>query len=465
LYQAKATKDGFQVVAHEHPLSSGNEIGRFVGEAYRQRTYRFVAERMNIGRYAAGIGKDLAPNAQNLPEVLSNLQSDHARFAEFNSVVRQIFPAVDHVSVRHASAQEVEIYISQEPKAEHLAIPLMRSGTGIAQVLAILYVILTSAEPRTIIIDEPNSFLHPGAARKLMEILKDFPIHQFIIATHSPEVIKSVMPDQLMMIEWTNVGSKITSLVGHDVESMTGMLREIGARISDVIAAENIIWVEGRSEEECFPIVLRTQKGRKLSGTQFVALHDTGGFEKKHLGSGSITRLYEKLSQGGSLVPRAIGFSLDREGRSEAEMKEIQAKHSNIYFLPRRMFENFLLCPDAIANVLNSHLATEHHVTVDAVKKWIESYGSENKYFNPLQTEKEIFSAKWIAAVHAGKLLDDLFQDVSKARVQFVKTRDDPMLLQWLLNNSSENCEELANYLERVIREAGASVVDVLKSP
>jgi predicted ATPase len=45
-------------------------------------------------------------------------------------------------------------------------------------VLAILYVVMTSNHPQTIIIDEPQSFLHPGAVKKLIEVLKQYPQHQ-----------------------------------------------------------------------------------------------------------------------------------------------------------------------------------------------------------------------------------------------------------------------------------------------
>lgn len=53
---------------------------------------------------------------------------------------------------------------------------LAESDTGIGQVLAILYVVIMAKYNQVIIIDEPQSFLHPGAVRKLIEILKqDFP--------------------------------------------------------------------------------------------------------------------------------------------------------------------------------------------------------------------------------------------------------------------------------------------------
>ena len=64
-------------------------------------------------------------------------------------------------------------HIKQETDREDLAFPISESGTGVGQVLAMLFVALNSKYPRSIIIDEPQSFLHPSALRKLLEILKD----------------------------------------------------------------------------------------------------------------------------------------------------------------------------------------------------------------------------------------------------------------------------------------------------
>ncbi|MCC0179139.1 ATP-binding protein [Waterburya agarophytonicola K14] len=100
---------------------------------------------------------------------------------------------------------EVELRIwSIDPETDRddLAFPLEACGTGVSQVLAILYVVITSKEPRTIIIDEPQSFLHPGAARKLIEILQDFPQHQYFISTHSPSIISAANPSTITLLKY-----------------------------------------------------------------------------------------------------------------------------------------------------------------------------------------------------------------------------------------------------------------------
>jgi predicted ATPase len=90
---------------------------------------------------------------------------------------------VKAVRPRNIQGNLVELFIwPHETWTERLdlAVPLAKCGTGVGQLLAIFYVIVTADQPRVIIIDEPQSFLHPGAVRKLLEVLSEYPYHQFI---------------------------------------------------------------------------------------------------------------------------------------------------------------------------------------------------------------------------------------------------------------------------------------------
>src|SRR5205807_561938 len=91
---------------------------------------------------------------------------------------------------------------------DDLAIPLAECGTGIGQVLSILYVVLKS-EGNIIIIDEPNSFLHPRAAKALVSILREDRRNQYIISTHSPEVIVAAEPDRLFVLRFASEKTEV----------------------------------------------------------------------------------------------------------------------------------------------------------------------------------------------------------------------------------------------------------------
>ena len=138
------------------------------------RVFYFKAERLNIGEANAAYSQVLSPDASNLAQCLHTLQGNPARFQRLNALVGEIFSEVRQITVPLTPEGSVRILVwSIDPRSERqdLAVPLSESGTGIGQVLAILYVVLTAERSQTMIIDEPQSFLHPGAVRKLIEIL------------------------------------------------------------------------------------------------------------------------------------------------------------------------------------------------------------------------------------------------------------------------------------------------------
>ncbi|MGH7492678.1 MAG: hypothetical protein ACREOO_09820, partial [bacterium] len=112
-------------------------------------------------------------------------------------------------------------------------------------------------------------------------------------------------------------------------------LTEVGARLSDVFGAEDILWVEGHTEELCFPLILSRIAKQGLLGTAIIGIVQIGDLEGKH--SKTIFEIYERLSKGRGLLPPALGFIFDQEGRSERECKDlIRQSGGKVFFLPRR---------------------------------------------------------------------------------------------------------------------------------
>jgi predicted ATPase len=136
----------------------------------------------------------LSSNASNLADVLHTLlNSNRGRFDRFVGYVSEIFPEItDVLTPSNNNPGMVQVQVSIAPRdAERgdLSFSLRDCGTGVSQVLSILYVAIFDTAPRLIVIDEPNSFLHPGAAKQLIRVLKRFPQHQFIVSTREcPEL-------------------------------------------------------------------------------------------------------------------------------------------------------------------------------------------------------------------------------------------------------------------------------------
>src|SRR2546425_243725 len=223
------------------------------------------------------------------------------------------------------------------------------------------------------------------------------------------------------------------------------VLADVGARLSDVFGADNILWVEGRTEELCFPKIVQRLTERRLLGTAIVGVLHTAEFEGRR--SEATVELYVRLSAGRGLLPPAVGFIFDREGRSDAVRADL-ARRGNVLFLARRMYENYLLNPAAIAavaaNIEGFHVPL---LTAADVEAWLDDHRWDGRYFDPMPAEGT--AEQWLSNVHGAKLLGDLFSQLSEQRVSHGKVAHGVGLTDWLLEHASEDLREVAQLITR----------------
>ena len=432
-------------------ISDSSKYGPHLANILRDRIYIFRAERLNISRSSFGTEAVLKPDASNLAEVLHNLQSGNpARFRRFNQQISTIFPEIKGITVPGSVNNQVQILLwSIDPDTERpdLAIPLSESGTGIGQVLAMLYVVLTAEYPRTIIIDEPQSFLNPGAVRKLIEILKQSTQHQFIITTHSPEVVSVVNPQTLFLLRKVEAETVIEQLQSTEAQDQKLLLSEVGARLSDVFGADNILWVEGATEELSFPLVVEKVLNKALQGTKILGVVQTGDFESKR--SRLILQIYDRLTKGSGLIPPSTGFIFDREGRNQQDQDDlIRRSQGKVVFLPRRMYENYLLNPHAIAFVASQIEGfRDSPVTPEEVAQWLECNSSDKKYYDSHISESERTGEGWIQKVHGAKILADIFKEFSGSHIEYDKVKYGVALTEWIVEHAPTDLTEVAKVI------------------
>ncbi|MEG4281147.1 AAA family ATPase [Microcoleus sp. MON1_C1] len=443
---------------------------------FRERVSQLQAQRF-VGDCSVGNDEELNSRASNLAEVIHLLESPSKKklYESFNQHVSTMFPQFEWVSTKILSKQtrqppDLKILLwptkTLESGREDLAFSLSDCGTGTGQVLAILYAVLASPEPRPIIIDEPQSYLHPGAAKKLIQILKEFPQHQYFIATHSAEIISAANPSTIVKLRYEDGKTQASMMNAKDIKEQRSLLAELGVSLSDVFGADSILWVEGPTEELCFPLVLSKLEPKLLTGTKIVSIKNTGDLlgKKAHFVD-VMFDLYQRLSGGNNLYPPAVGFVFDRENRTKQDLADLQKRSSEaVHFLERCMYENYLLHPDAIAAVLNQDDAgREHALTSEAVREGLESNKDKLKEkkdcFSKDATPEELSNPQYVDKnINAAKLLDLLFAELSFARVKFRKTKHSIMLTEWLLENNPEHFAELAQFLRGILDKGKAAV-------
>jgi predicted ATPase len=433
-----------------------------LSEAWSRDVFFFTAERMTIGEAAPGYSARLLPNAANLPNVLFTLNGERGdTFSHLTEHLRDIFPTVGNVSVRSKpdnSFLEIRVWPTKAMGRVELSFPLNSSGTGVSQILALLTAIMT-LDKAIVIIDEINSFLHPAAVKALLRILQtDYAQHQYIISTHSPEVISFSNPSAIHLVKRDGYESTVEKLDLKKVETLREVAGHLGVSMADVFAADRIIWVEGPTEELCFPFLFQQMVDDLPSGTIITSVASPGHFLTRRRDRELVYEIYNRLSAAASALVVGVAFSFDTEKLTEIEKQDMQrTAQGRLHFLPRRHFECYLVDAAAIAAFIISKDDTSNcSVTISAVEVALKESAGERPFLIS-EWNGELTDDNWLARVDAANLIQMVCGKLTEHRVRFSKTHDSLFLMRHILQHDPSKLMPLKTYVESLVNSVAAS--------
>jgi predicted ATP-dependent endonuclease of OLD family len=115
-----------------------------------------------------------------------------------------------------------------EVELDGVNIGLLSDGT--LRVLSILVEIIAPYLSRTIMIEEPETHIHPGMLEKLLNEIESYTYGQnLILSTHSPQVVSWTQPDKINLVYRQNSQTFVRKLAGNEMKSVVAYLNEEGS--------------------------------------------------------------------------------------------------------------------------------------------------------------------------------------------------------------------------------------------
>lgn len=136
-------------------------------------------------------------------------------------------------------------------------------GHGLQMWLQTMWFLAKSKEDSTIILDEPDVYMHADLQRKLIRFLKS-KYKQVIIATHSIEIISEVEPENILVID----KKKSTSSYSNSVPAVQSLLNSIGSihniGLARLWSSKSFYWSRAK--------IFQSSKGYKIRYLQIILI-------------------------------------------------------------------------------------------------------------------------------------------------------------------------------------------------
>lgn len=111
-------------------------------------------------------------------------------------------------------------------------------GLGLQDLLIILWFVISSNHA-VLLIEEPESHMHPEMQRKLLEFLRSQTDEQFFITSHSNVFVNTAYADKVFYTKFEE-GIKLS-----DATNRASVLSDLGYSVADNLVSDLVIFVEG----------------------------------------------------------------------------------------------------------------------------------------------------------------------------------------------------------------------------
>jgi predicted ATPase len=224
-------------------------------------------------------------------------------------------------------------------------------GHGLQMWLQMIWFLSRAPAEATVVLDEPDVYMHPDIQRRLLEVVRAR-FAQLLIATHSIEILADVEPDAILAIDRRQPESVFAS----DVEAVQAVVDSLGGvhsiQVTRLMRSKSAVLVEGK-DIRILRILQRTldPSAIPLDLRPNFELGGRGGLRSGNVSVPRTNRYGEDIR-----VYALLDHDYYPDDELDERRAEAQRESVELHIWQRKEIENYLLVPEAIARVVASEV-------------------------------------------------------------------------------------------------------------
>ena len=242
-------------------------------------------------------------------------------------------------------------------------------GHGLQMWLQTIWFLARSHKNSTVILDEPDVYMHADLQRKLIRFLRNR-FAQVIIATHSIEIMAEVEPEEVLVID----RGQDKSLYASSLPAVQSIIHNIGSiqniELARLWNAKKFLIVEGKdiSILKRFQNTLFPSSAEPFDSIPNMPCRGWGGWNYV-VGSQMLLK-----NAGDTRISIYSIFDSDYHSISEIEKREKDAQNHkiNLKVWSKKEIENYLISAPAIYRIIRRNKSVDDPITIEVVSAKID---------------------------------------------------------------------------------------------
>ena len=307
-------------------------------------------------------------------------------FPKFQRVVEETWTGVRVVELdNHDNLPHSQLYL--HVRNEDFVGEVGMMGHGLQMWLQIMWFLTRSVGSETVILDEPDVYMHPDLQRNVIRFIRNrFP--QIILTTHSIEIMSEVDPENILVVDKSQKKSNFTTSLPA-VQRVTDNIGSVhNIHLARLWTSRKFLLLEGKDIKllKNFQDILFPKSDTPLETVPYMEIGGWGGWS---YAIGSSMTLQNAMGEN-----IQIYCILDRDYHTQEEIEERNKKaidqDINLHIWSQKEIENFLLLPSVVHRYIENRAAKRTtRPSLEEVKNEIERLAGcmEDDIFDTLSNE------------------------------------------------------------------------------